>query len=532
VRTFPVHARGAALVTVLFIMVILVILIGSLLTVIPAELRQVAFSGYDNRALYAADGGIEALTQGLQLGDTSLGVGSLVAPDGSTSTYKATVLATASSCGLQQHLIQSIGTSPSGDQREIAAVVAQTTLSDYGLWVNNNPDGVYLVSGLSHYDGAVYLAGGASDPQLVNYIVGKTPIFDDQVTFAGNTVKWFNDGNSTSQPAQTNGPAWAAVDAGGYAKVTVGGQTESYPGSQTSIQLANAAYGTPGGSSYPSPKSGNTVYMNQQPAGGAGGNLSSGIYILGDSGVTMTSSTAGAVPSTMTWSFAPVAGDKNSIVDPVTVAVNYTTNTTIITDATTKKTTTFTGVPSQTGSTNSNSGIVYDAGNVQDVAGTYNGSYTLAVPDDGTTNDAIYVSNSVIAHDNPQTDATSSDTFGLYGNDIYIDDKSKSIPYNLTIQAALVTGNASEVAAATDDGTFTTRDDAANIPLYGKVTLYGSLAENIYGETYTFSGTTQKTGWAKNFLSDPRFSTCPPPGSPLVSPDGWHLVAWKDEGAP
>lgn len=525
-------ARGVALITVLFILVILVILIGSLLTVVPAELRQVAFSGYDNRALYAADAGIEALTQGLQLGKTNLGVGSLVAPDGSTASYDATVLATASSCGLQQDLIQSIGTSPAGDQREIEAVVAQTTLSNYGLWVNNNPGGVYLVSGLSHYDGAVYLAGGAKDPQLVNYIVGNAAIFDDQVTFAGNTVQWFDNGNSASQPAQTNGPAWAAVDAGGYAKVTIGGQSENYPGSQTSIELANAAYGTPGATAYPAPKGGKTVYMNEQPAGGSGGNLASGIYVQGDSSVTMSSSTTGSVPSTMTWSFAPVAGDQSSIVDPVTVAVNYTANLTIITDTTTKKTTTFTGVPAQTSATNSNSGIVYDAGNVQDVAGTYNGSYTLAVPDDGTIDNAIYVGNSIVAHDNPQTDATSADAFGLYANDVYIDDKSKSIPYNLTIQAALVTGNASEVAAATNDGTFTTRDDAANLPLYGTVTLYGSLAENIYGETYTFSGTTQKTGWAKNFLADPRFSTCPPPGSPLVSPDGWHLVAWKDEGAP
>jgi Tfp pilus assembly protein PilX len=524
-------ARGIALITVLFILVVLVILVGTLLTVIPAELRDVAFSGYDNRALYAADAGIEALTQGLQSGDTALGIGSLIAPDGGKTTYDATVIATASSCGLQEDLIQSIGTSPAGDQREINAVVAQTTLSDYGLWVNNNPGDVYLVSGLSHYDGAVYLAGGASDPQLVDYIVGKAPIFDDQVTFAGNTVQWFNDGNATSQPSQTNSSAWAAVDAGGYAKVTIGGQTENYPGSQTSIQLANDAYGTPGGTSYPAPKGGKTVYLNQQPAGGPGGNLTSGIYVQGDSSITMTSSAVGSVPSTMTWSFAPVSSDQNSIADPVTVAVNYTTNSTTITDATTKKTTTFTGVPSQTSTTNSNSGIVYDAGNVEDVAGTYNGAYTLAVPDDGTTDDFIYVGNNVVAHDNPQTDATSADAFGLYANDIYIDDKSKSIPYNLTIQAALVTGNASEVAAATNDGTFTTRDNAANLPLYGTVTLYGSLAENIYGETYTFSGTTQKTGWAKNFLADPRFSTCPPPGSPLVS-GSWHLVAWKDEGAP
>ncbi len=525
--------RGVALITVLFIMVILVILIGALLTVIPAELREVAFTGYDNRALYAADAGIEALTQGLQLNDASLGVGSLVAPDGSASTYNATILATASACGVQQNLIQSIGTSPAGDQREVAAVVVQTTLSDYGLWVNNNPGGVYLVSGYSHYDGAVYLGGGASDPQLVNYIVGDAPIFDDQVTFAGtNSVNWFDNSKSTSQPAQTNAGAWAAIDAGGYAKVTVGGQTEGYPGSQQSLQLANDAYGTPTGTAYPAPKQGKTVYMNQQPAGGTGGNLTSGIYVQGDSNLTMSSSTVGSSPSTMTWSFTPVSGDANSIADPVTVAVNYTTNSTTITDTTAKKSTTYTGVPSQTASANSNSGIVFDDGNVRDVSGTYNGSYTLAVPDDGTTDDAIYVANSITAHDNPQTNATSTDEFGLYANDIYIDDKSKSIPYNLTLQAALVTGNASEVASAANDGTFTTRDNAANLPLYGKVTLYGSLAENIYGETYTWQGNTQMSGWAKDFLADPRFSTCPPPGSPVVSPDGWHLVAWKDEGTP
>lgn len=525
------NSRGIALISVLFVLVIIVILIGSLLTFIPAELRQVAFSGFDNRALYAADAGVEAETESIQQNVAGLGTGTLVAPDASTSTYNGSVLATGSFCGLQEKLIQSIGTSPAGDQRQVAAVLAQTTLANYGLWVNNNPNGVYLVSGYSHYNGAVYLGGAASDPQLVNYIVGNTAIFDNQVTFAGaNSVNWFNNGNSTSQPAQNNGPAWAAIDAAGYSLVTVGGQTQPYPGAVQSIQMANNAFGTPSNTTYPAPKT-KTVYMNQQAAGGAGGTLASGIYVQGDSTVTMASSTVGSTPSTMTWTFNPVKSDSNSIVDQVTVTVNYTSNSTVINDPVTKKSTSYTGVPSQTNGINSNSGIVFDYGNVLDVSGTYNGQYTLAVPDDGTTNDFIYIANNVVAHDNPQTNALSNDNFGLYANDVYIDDQVKGIPFNLTIQAALVTGNATEVAKATNDGTFATRDDAGGLPLYGTVNLYGSLAENIYGETYTWSGNTHLTGWAKNFLSDPRFSTCPPPGSPIVA-NTWHLVAWKDQGSP
>ncbi len=526
------RTRGVALITVLFIIVVLAILIGALLTAVPMELRAVAFAGFDNRALYAADAGIEALTEGLTVGNTSLGVGSLVAPDGSTSTYNATVIASASSCGSGENLIQSIGTSPVGDQRKVYAVVAQTTLSSYGLWVNNNPNGVYLVSGLSYYDGAIYLGGGPSDPQLVNYIVGQRWIFNDQVTFAGASgVNWFNNGTSTTQPAQTNTAAWLAVDAGGYSKVTVGGTTQPYPGAQQSIALANEAYGTPAGTTYPAPKLGNAVYMNQQLPGSPGGALASGIFVQGDSSITMTSSAYGATPSTMTWTFNTVSSDKNTISDPITVAVNYTSNTTTFTDTKTLKTTTYTGVPAQTTLPSSNSGIVFDNGTVTDVSGTYNGAYTLAVPDDGSIDNAIYVANNIVAHDNPQTNSNSTDSFGLYANDVYIDDKSPSIPFNLTIQAAIVTGNATEVAAKTNDGTFTTRDDAGTLPLYGKVNLYGALAENIYGETYTWSGSKQVTGWGKNFLSDPRFSTCPPPGSPLVGKT-WHLIAWKDEGTP
>jgi Tfp pilus assembly protein PilX len=522
--------RGIALLSVLFIMVLLIILIGALLTVVPEELREVAFSGYDNRALYAADAGIEAATEGLQIGSTSLNSGSLVAPDGSTATYSASVVATAARCGLPMDLLQSVGTSPTGDRRVVDAVVTQTTYSAYGLWVNGNPNGVYLVSGISHYDGPVYLGGSASAPQYVDYITGKTPIFDDQVTFAG-AVDWFNNGSSTSEPAQSNTAAWAAIDAGGYPAVTVGGKTQPYTSSQQSVMLANAAYGTPGGTSYPAPTKGRTVYLNQQPAGGPGGTLASGIYVQGDAAISMSSSSVGASPSTMTWTFSPVANDSNSITDPVTVAVNYTTNTTTVTDQVTKATTTYSGVPAQTNGVNPNSGVVFVNGNVQDVSGTYNGSYTLAVPDDGTTDNSIYVSNNILAHDNPQTDPSSPDELGLYANDVYIDDKAPGIPYNLTIQAAVITGNAVEVKNNTNDGTFTTRDSVYNLPLYGTVTLYGALAENIYGATGTFSGSTQQTGWAKNFLYDPRFGTCSPPGTPLV-PGTWHLVAWKDEGTP
>ncbi len=415
--------RGIALLSVLFIMVLLIILIGALLTVVPEELREVAFSGYDNWALYAADAGIEAATEGLQIGSSALNSGSLVAPDGSTATYTASVVGTAAHCGLPMDLLQSIGTSPAGDRRMVDAVVTQTSYSGYGLWVNGNPNGVYLVSGISHYDGPVYLGGSAAAPQYVDYITGKTPIFDDQVTFAG-AVNWFNNGSPTSQPAQSNTAAWAAIDTGGY-----------------------------------------------------------------------------------------------------------TTNTTTVTDVATKATTTYSGVPAQTNGVNPNSGVVFVNGNVQDVSGTYNGSYTLAVPDDGTTNNSIYISNNILAHDNPQSNPSSSDELGLYANDVYIDNRAPGIPYNLTIQAAVITGNAVEVNNNTNDGTFTTRDSVYNLPLYGTVTLYGALAENIYGATGTFSGSTQQTGWAKNFLYDPRFTTCSPPGTPLI-PGTWHLVAWKDEGTP
>jgi len=534
------NRRGVALITVLFIVVVLLILIGSLLDLIPMELRDVAFTGYDNRALYAADAGVESLIEGLQQ-KLALGSGSLTAPDGTVSRYAASVLSTSTTCGQNTlKLVQSIGTSPAGDDRKVYAVVAQDTLSNYGLWVNNNPNGVYLVSGQTHYDGKIYLGGSQADPMLVDYIVGNNAIFDDQANFAG-PVNWYNNGNQTSEPTQSNTQAWQAINSAGYAKTTLGANAETYPGSFQSIQLANDAWGTPSGTTYPSPTS-KTVYLNQQaPGSGSGGNLTTGIYVQGDSTITMASSANGSSPSTMTWTFNPISRDSNSIVDPVTVAVNYTANTTVVTDTNTSKKSTYTGVPGATNQTSSNSGIVFDMGTIADVSGTYNGAYTLAVPDDGTINNNIYVANNIMAHDDPQTDSNSTDEFGLYANDVYLD--YGKAPTNVQIEAALVTGNLTEFNNNTNDGTFTVGTgwsnscrcfggtyDVSNLPLEGVVTLFGALAENIYGATYTWSGNQHVTGWDKNFIDDPRFSTCPPPGSPVV-PDAWHIVAWKDEGS-
>src|SRR5579864_6814890 len=88
--------RGMALILVVMLVVVFLILIGALLQFMPEELREVSYTGFDNRALYVADAGIQAAVVKIEEATPATYTGPLTEsfpaePDGTHASYTVTV---------------------------------------------------------------------------------------------------------------------------------------------------------------------------------------------------------------------------------------------------------------------------------------------------------------------------------------------------------------------------------------------------------------------------------------------------------
>jgi Tfp pilus assembly protein PilV len=529
------NSRGLALITVMMIVVVLLILIGALLGFSADDLKSVSYTGLDNRALYAADAGIEAFI--VEAEQDTAGFSSfpqpftntLVGPDG-TARYTVTINQKKTVNGLYYLWVTSQGKSPDGNVRSVDAVLAQASFAGNSLIVMSNPNDVYLPSCMTQYNGPIDLEGTTAHPIRLDWKDGCAPVFTDNITLhgpSGSTV-YYNNGSSNVNPS-TNAD-WLSVDGLGSSGVHSSTQNIVFPPSTGSATMANVALMGSSGSTLPSEAS-KTVYVNNAVATGGNGSLSSGIYVQGDANITMTASAKGSSPSTQTILIAPVAGDGNSVTQQISVLVNFTTNTTKFTNTSTGLVATYTGVPSGAPGNGAN-GVIFVNGDVKSASGSVNGQYTIAVPDNGTQNNNITVTNNISYHDDPRVSgSTSTDMLGLYANNVFVSE-SKA-PNDLTIMAAIFAGNGAEIASnPSNDGSFRV-DPYVNSsdPLKGTLHFYGSLAEVVYGATYIYdqSSHTVTNDWSKDYKYDPRFKTAAPPGWPPKA--DYFVLAWTDDGA-
>lgn len=552
------HRRGIALLTVLLIVVVLLILIGALLDFMPVELNQAAYVGYDNRSLYAADAGVQYAAEKIEE-DAANGVVPTPAPTPGGKPYvqfsldpspspsaspdvSVYIQAVGPTTGQATYYVTSIGT-VGGLSHRVDAVLQEEPLNSDLLLGKNNAPGNYFVSGLMYFDGPVYLEG-ATHPINIQWYNNVTPVFGDTAQISGN-YKWYGP-TKTGVPG--NAAQWADVDAKGQGGMTFSGpDAVSYPALTDSAAVANEAFsGTQGGTTIPSPAKG--VYMDGAAAIGGSGATStcnglpqvdSGIFVQGDADIAMTST-----PTTQTFLFSPSGTAASfSPLDTLTVTIDFSADTTTAkqTDPLTNQSTStvYCGTPSgDTQGPSTANGVIFVDGDVDALAGTVHGDYTVAVPDDTTSgtgaNNVVLTGNITLQNDpdpaNPgYCNCQSTDMLGIYAHDVLV--SQKFIPGAAQFEAAIFAGNQADVAANNPDGAYMVQGPFTG-GARGTLNVFGSVVQNYVQPLGVFNPGTGKLvrDWADTYNWDRRFLNRVPPGMPQS--DRYAPIAWKDVGTP
>ena len=533
-----------ALIMTMMIVLIMMVLVGSMLGVITGELNSVSFAGFDNRALYSADAGVQfaqeqidnyAANNATPPPSSSWNESLPADPTGRVASFTVNLDPTPFlRNGNLYYLVHSEGLAPGGGDRKVDAILEVQSYTHYAYYTYQNESGNYFVSGINSFDGPVYLQGTSNKLNFAWYNINK-PIFLSTAVIAGNY------GFTPSTP--TTNSQWTQVIAGGSANLT---QTTKvgyvpYPPIGSSYAAANQAFnGTTGTSSLPAP-SVNGVYVNGALAKTGSGALTSGLFIQGNANIVMSSTTA--TNEIFTISPVTAAGVSaygssysndytNTIPNNVIITVDYSANTTKVADGTSPAVT-YTGVPQNqpTGSTATQNGSIFVNGNVDSITGTLNGQYTLAVPDIQTSSitdvkDIIATGN--IGYKADPTLGPSDDVLGLMCDNFNLGPASIT-PNVIKIQSDIIAGNQYEATHSQSDGGFGTVDNVNSLPLKTSVNIYGSVIQNEVKPLGVFDSTSGSLlkGWSDTYNFDTRQMT--PPDWPTL---GTGLVAWKDAGSP
>jgi hypothetical protein len=530
-------SRGLAMPLAMMILFVMVVLIGALMGIIGQELREVAYTGFDNRALYLADAGIQEMVSLEEASSPALAVSPPVYkfpadPNGLQPSFLVTIKNHNYINNRRTYLMQSMGTSSEGYVRYVNALSLEDTFANYNYAGWSNAAGNYFVAGLMQYNGPVYLGGTNSAPVNVWWQNGQPSLFLDKVTVQGS-LAWSTAGGGNNAPVSQSD--WQSVDSHGSSYLSqVTNPIKFPPDAAGSVIATEALTGLPGnGTTMPS-VSKPDVYVNDNPAKASNsGGLVTGIYVNGSTQIGFASSAVGSNPDTETITFKPGTSG-TPIQAQVTVTVNYTANTTTVVEG--GFTSTYTGVPSGPGSSDvsaSSNGAIFVNGDINALAGTQHGQQTIATNDNNqnTSENNITITDNLSYKNDPQTcGCTSTDELGIIGHNVLV---ASTAPANLTIEAAVFAGNSYDYNHPNNKvGTFATDQygNPQNISKKGPLLVYGSLVNNYISPLGVFDmGTGQLVkGWADSYTWDTRFKTTAPPFYPSLS--SYTIVGWTDCG--
>ncbi|HXW77592.1 MAG TPA: hypothetical protein VEJ20_09290 [Candidatus Eremiobacteraceae bacterium] len=529
-------SRGIAMPAALLILFLMVVLVGALMGIINQELKEVAYTGYDNRALYLADAGVEEMVSLAE--EAAPGIAVQPSPynfpadsNGVDPQFAINSLTTDFVDNRRTYLIDSEGITSEGNTRYVQAIAIQNTFANYNYAGWSNAAGNYFVSGLMQYNGPVYLGGGSSNPVNIWWQDGDASIFESSVLAEGSVDWWTGSGEKT--PSTT--ADWLSVASGGSPAYSHTNTAIGFPPNAANAIIASEAFAGLPNTTMPAPSNGNGVYVNGvlPTSLSSGGTLDTGIFVQGDADISMSTSSTTATPQTETITFSPVSGETASqtLTNTVTVTVNYTANTTSVQQGTSAAVT-VNGVPSGDGTTSgaSANGAIFVNGNVDSLAGTMSGQQTIAVPDNTneTNVNNIVISGDISYEHDPQTcSCTSTDMLGIIGHNVEV---ASGAPADLTIEGAVFAGNSQDYANQNGQGTFETQSNVFSLPLKGPLLVYGSLVNAAISPLGVFNGSTGALagGWGDSYTWDQRFKTQAPPFYPGES--SFTIVAWYDCG--
>ncbi len=532
-HTTPIRQRsnrGLAMPLALMLLFVMVVLVGALMGIVGQELREVAYTGFDNRALYLADAGIQEMVSQEEYSSPALPQVPPqyyfpADPNGIQPSFIATVIAHNVVNNRRTYLMQSEGISSEGYTRYVDALSLEDTFANYNYAGWTNAPGNYFVSGLMQYNGPVYLGGGSSDPVHVWWQSGDASLFLDKVTVQG-TLQWDQPGGGHNAPqSQTD---WQAVDSHGSSYFTQVANPISFPPDAAGAVIANEAFSGVSGTTMPAP-SNHDVYVNGNAANANNtGGLVTGIYVNGSANINFASTA-----STETITFQAGTGS-NPITNTVTVTVNYSANTTTVVEA--GHTSTYTGVPSGPGSSTtgaSANGAIFVNGDVTSLSGVVHGQQTVATNDNNqnSSENNVTISGNITYEQDPQTcNCTSTDMLGVIAHNVLV---ASSAPANLTIEGAVFAGNSYDYNhPSTHQGTFSTDQgqNPQNIPKKGPLLVYGSLVNDYISPLGVFNSSNGQlvNGWADSYTWDSRFKTTSPPFYPSMK--SYTIIGWTDCG--
>jgi Tfp pilus assembly protein PilX len=536
------RTRGFALPVALMLLFVMVVLVGALMGIVSQELREVSYTGYDNRGLYLADAGIQEMVSQEEIQNPALAVSPPqyyypADSNGLQPSFVVSILNHNLINNRRTYLMQSEGITSEGYTRYVDALSLENTFANYNYAGWSNAPGNYFVAGLMQYNGPVYLGGGSSDPVNIWWQDGAASIFLSNATVEGS-LAWSTSGGSNAPVTQTD---WTSIDSHGSSYFQQTSTPISFPPDADGQVIANEALtGLPGSGSMPSVSNGNGVYVNGVEArSGTAGTLYTGLYVNGNANLTFASSTLSANPQTETITVSPVSsselpsGDSsNTVPYTTTVTVNYTANTTTVVEHNT--TTVYTGVPSGGGTSDTSAsanGAIWVNGNVDSLSGTVHGDQTIAVGDNNqnTLENNIVISGDINYQSDPQTcGCASTDMLGIIGHNVEV---SSNAPSDLTIEAAVFAGNSYDYAHNDGVGTFETQSNVFGIALKGPLLVYGSLVNASISPLGVFNGSTGQLsgGWGDSYTWDTRYQTSSPPFYP--SDAAYTIIGWTDCGS-
>lgn len=530
------RSRGLALPAAMMMLFVMVVLVGALVGLVGQELREVAYTGFDNRALYLADAGVQEMVSLAQQANPALAVAPspyafAADPNGLQPSFTVTIGAHNIINNRRTYVVNSTGTSSEGYNRYVQALILEDSFAglNYAGW--SNAPGNYFVSGLMAYNGPVYLGGNNNNPLNVWWQDGSAAIFNDKVTMQG-TVNWYTSGGGANPNTQAD---WASVDSHGSAYIQNTSTPLKFPPDAAGAVIANEALTGLPGTTMPSVLTGKGVYLNDTEAHvGTNAPLVTGIYVNGNADVTMAASSTSASPQTETITFKPESSESGSIPNQVTVTIDYTDNTTSVLES--AHTTTYSGVPDGAGTSTvgaSPNGAIFFNGDVTSLSGSVKGSHTIATNDNnlGTSENNVTIAGNISYQNDPQTcGCTSTDMLGIISHDVLV---SSNAPKDLTIEAAVFAGNSHDYTAQNGQGTFATDqfNNPGNISKKGALLVYGSLVNAYISPLGVFdsgSGALQN-GWADSYTWDTRYQKTSPPFYPSLNT--YTIIGWKDCGS-
>ena len=164
-------------------------------------------------------------------------------------------------------------------------------------------------------------------------------------------------------------------------------------------------------------------------------------------------------------------------------------------------------------------GVIVVKGADLRIKGTYQGDITVAAFGGSATNKGnVWIDGSVVAKTDPSTNPTSTDMMGIIaGRMAYItEDDSRTASSVLNIDAAVYCQNGELTA-----------ENFWNIPVSGRVNLYGGVTQSTAGSLGLFNPGPPLhflDGFSYSIHNDPRFDKVQPPFFPASS--AYEMVSW------